>query len=218
MRLMIALIEKLRKGNMVPHARARRQAVPCRGERVVSRQGDLTVVWLKTIECHWLQFKDVFSLAYILHSRIPFPYTHNTSVLSSPCRVALLHPRPEPLRAQRSGEQASKTRRFASRHLLGCAGNQVFEERLPRLRTWDRRDRLLPGGDEIDYSLGFADRLFRGGRSQDCTANIFLHWLWSATSSNALCRLVRMKPSVPSAVVPPLGIILNDYILFSVCL
>jgi len=53
-------------------------------------------------------------------------------------------------------------------------------------------------------------------RSRDCTANIYLHRLWSANSSNTLCRLVRMKPSVPSTLVPPLDIILNCYVLFSV--
>ena len=71
---------------------------------------------------------DVSSLDYIFHSRIPFSRTHK-SVLSSPCRVALLHPRPEP------GEQASGTRRLA-RHLLGCAGNQVFRDySFPRTHT-----------------------------------------------------------------------------------
>ena len=59
-------------------------------------------------------------------------HTHNTSVLSSPCRIAFIHPHPKLLCAQRSGEQASRTRRLA-RHLLGCVGNQVFGERLPRL-------------------------------------------------------------------------------------
>ena len=53
----------------------------------------------------------------LFNSRIPFSCAHNTSILSSPCRVALLHPRPEALRAPRSGEQASGTRRLASRHL-----------------------------------------------------------------------------------------------------
>jgi len=49
------------------------------------------------------------------------------------------------MHAQRSREQASGTRHLASRHLLGCAGNQVFRERLPQLlATWNRRDRLLP--------------------------------------------------------------------------
>jgi len=66
-----------------------------------------------------------------------FPSLRDTtqSVLSSHLPVELLSicPRPEPLRAQRSGEQASGTRRPASRHLLGCTGNQVFGERLPWL-------------------------------------------------------------------------------------
>ena len=42
-------------------------------------------------------------------------------------------------------------------------------------------------------------------RSWDYTTNIFLHRLWSATSSKALCRLVRMEPPMPSAWDPPLG-------------
>jgi len=66
-----------------------------------------------------------------------FPSLRDTtqSVLSSHLPVELLsiRLRPEPLRAQRSGEQASGTRRRASRHMLGCAGNQVFGEHLPRL-------------------------------------------------------------------------------------
>ena len=33
-------------------------------------------------------------------------------------------------------------------------------------------------------------RLLPGGRSRDCTANIYLHRLRSTTSSNTLCRLV----------------------------
>ena len=60
--------------------------------------------------------------------------------------------------------------------------------------------------------------LLPGGRLRDCTANIFLHRLWSTTSSNTLCWLVRMESSVPSALVSPLSIFLNCYILFSVCL
>ena len=86
------------------------------------------------------------------------------------------------------------------------------------------RDCSLPRIGEIGYFLlhqiGYflLHRLLPGGRSRDCTTNIFLHRLWSATSSNALCRLVRMEPPVPSALVPPLGTILNDCILFSVCL
>jgi len=89
---------------------------------------------------------------------------------------------------------------------LGVAGNQVFGERLPRLLTseivffhsgessfwWTfARIRLLPL--RRVFFLVDRDRLLRllpGGRSRDCTANIFLHRLWSATSSNALCRLV----------------------------
>ena len=66
--------------------------------------------------------------------------------------IPYVHSRPEPLRAQRSGEQASGTRRLASIYSIrsfsspepdalhrdtcsGVAGNQVFGERLPRLLT-----------------------------------------------------------------------------------
>jgi hypothetical protein len=45
---------------------------------------------------------------------------------------------------------------------------------------------------------GTTRRLLPGDRSWDCTMNTFLHWLWSTTSSNALC-LMRMEPLMPSA-------------------
>ena len=81
--------------------------------------------------------------------------------------------------------------------------------------NWDRdRLHLLPGGRSGLRLL----RLLPGGRSRDYTANIFLHRLWSTTASNALCRLVRMEPPVPSALVPPRGTILNDCFSLSVCL
>ena len=60
-------------------------------------------------------------------------------------------PCPKPLRAQRSGEQTSRTQRFTSRHLLGCAGNQVFRERL-LLASLDWRHQLHPG-DCSDWPL-----------------------------------------------------------------
>ena len=143
------------------------------------------------------------------------------SVLSLPVELLSVHSRPEPLRAQRSGEQASGTRRLASRHLLGCCGQSGFWG--ASSATAHRRDRLLPLRRVFFLVDVRADRdrllrLLPGGRSRDCTANIFLHRLWSATSSNALCRLVRMEPPVPSALVPPLGTILNDCFSFSVCL
>jgi len=62
-----------------------------------------------------------------------------------PCRVVLFHLRPEPLCAQRSGEQASETRCLASRHLLGYTGNQVFGSVFC--------DCSLPQICEIDYFL-----------------------------------------------------------------
>jgi len=76
--------------------------------------------------------------AYIFHTQTLFPYLRDNSISqSSFSAVELLpvHLRPGPLRAQRSGELASGTRGLASIHLLGCAGNKVFGERLPRLLT-----------------------------------------------------------------------------------
>jgi hypothetical protein len=140
---------------------------------------------------------------YIPYTR-HFPFArHNTISHSSP-PVA----RPEPLRAQRSGEQASGTRRPASGHLLGCAGNQVFGERLPRLLAGEIDvHRLLPScgsgsGSASSWchrsttfcgSVSSSDRLLRllpGGRSWDYTTNIYLNRLRSTTLGNTLCRLV----------------------------
>ena len=61
--------------------------------------------------------------------------------------------------------------------------------------TRGTRPRLLP-----------VDRLRNpsGDRSWDCTTNTVLHRLWFTTSSNALCRLVRMEDPMPSAWDPPL--------------
>ena len=53
---------------------------------------------------------------------------------------------------------------------------------------------LLPGVLEPATSLR---RLLPGGRTQNYTTNIFLHQLWSMTSSNVLCGLEHMEPSVP---------------------
>ena len=67
----------------------------------------------------------------------------------------------------------------------------------------------------LEIALGSVFFLERQGvfflviRSWDYTANILLHRLWSTTSSNALCRLVRMEPPMPSAWDPPLGTILT---------
>ena len=50
------------------------------------------------------------------------------------------------------------------------------------------RGRLLPSGRSGLRLLRL--RFLPGGRSRDCTANIFLHRLRSTTSGNTLCRLV----------------------------
>jgi len=63
-----------------------------------------------------------------------------------------VHPRPEPLRAQRSGEQASGTRRLASRHLLGCCGQSGFWG--ASSATARRRVHLLPLR-RIGIEIGF---------------------------------------------------------------
>ena len=153
--------------------------------------------------------------AYIYHTHPLLPYLQEHIQSSSSCRVALC-PFPSRTSARTEiGRACLRNRRLASRHLLGCCGQSGFYG--ASSATAHRRVRcLLPGGRPADR-----DRLLRllpGGRSRDCTANIFLLRLWSATSSNALCRLVRMEPPVPSALVPPLGTILNDCFSFSVCL
>jgi len=77
----------------------------------------------------------------------------------------------------------------------GVAGNQVFGERLPRLLTSEFVIFFLVDIRRIvidDFVFFLVDvradrdgllrlRLLPGGRSRDCTANIFLHRLWSAT-------------------------------------
>jgi len=80
--------------------------------------------------------------AYIFHTQRHLPYLRDTLNPLISCRVPLVHPRPEPLRAQRSGEQASGTQRLASRHLLGCCGQSGFWG--ASSATAHRRDRLLP--------------------------------------------------------------------------
>ena len=174
------------------------------------------------INCDWLSLTQTFPSEpiYSIPARL-FPCVrHNQSFLCIPVVLLSVHPRPEPLRAQ--GEQASGTQRPASRHLLGCAGNQVFgsvfHDRSPARSsssTPTDRDRLLPSGRS---GLRLLRLRLPGGRSRGYTANIFLHRLRSTTSSNTLCRLVWMEPPVPSALVPPRGTILNDCLSFSVCL
>ena len=71
----------------------------------------------------------------------------------------------------------------------------------------ERLLRLLPGVNERLL------RLLSGGRSWDCTANLFLHRYRSATSGKAsriacLFQLVTAQP-VPPALVPPWGYTLN---------
>jgi hypothetical protein len=51
----------------------------------------------------------------------------------------------------------------------------------------------------------------------NCTAITFLHRLRSTTSSNALWRLVRMEPPMPSAWDPPLGISYSHLYVNSWC-
>ena len=80
---------------------------------------------------------------------------------SFPVALLSVHPRPEPLRAQRLGEQASGTRCPASRHLLGCAGDQVFGERHPR---------LLAGEIVFFHSGGI---FMVDGRVRDCDYFVF---------------------------------------------
>jgi len=147
-------MEKLRKGKRVPHARTRcrrragearrdvtHEVETWRGTRVVNKEReeigvwpDLTVVSLMAINCDWLPLTQTFPPEPIYSTCVilSFCKTHNQSFLFS-CRLLSVHLRPEPLHAQRSGEQASGTRRPASRHLLGCAGNQVFGKHLPQL-------------------------------------------------------------------------------------
>jgi len=109
------------------------------------------------------------------------------------------------------------TNETPARVLLGCCGQSGF--RGASSATAHRRVRcLLPGGRPTDRDRLLRLRLLPGGCSRDCTANNFLHRLWSATLSNALCRLVRMEPPVPSALVPPMGTILNDCFSLLVCL
>ena len=154
--------------------------------------------------------------AYIFHTQTLFPYLRDTTL--SPLisyRVAL----------------SSSPSRTSARTEIGRAG---LRNPTPCIETPARVLRAIrflgsvfrdcsPASSTLSSSWWTSDsdrllRLLPGGRSRDCTANIFLHRLWSASSRNALCRLVRMEPPVPSALVPPLGTILNDCFSFSVCL
>jgi hypothetical protein len=86
------------------------------------------------------------------------------------------------------GEQASGTAICIATSARVCGWSGVWRAS-PRLLTssW-----LL-----LTSSSSYSDRLLLGGCSRDYTVNVVLHRLWSATSSNALCRLVRVEPPVP---------------------
>ena len=136
--------------------------------------------------------------AYIYHTH-PFLREHTqSSLFPSSCTLSIPVPN---LCAHRDRESRPPEPDALHRDICsGVAGNQVF--RGASSATAHRRDRLLPLRRVFFLVDVRADRdrllrLLSGGRSRDCTANIFLHRLWSATSSNALCRLVRMEPPVP---------------------
>ena len=165
--------------------------------------------WLPNLTVvSWLPLTQTFppEPIYILYQRDSFPVRDTTH--SSHSHVVLLSV--HPLRAQRSGEQASETRRPASRHLLGVRAIR-FLGSVFRDCSSARSASSCGSGTSSDQLL----RLLPGGRSRDCTANIYLHRLRSTTSSNTLCRLVWMEPPVPSALVPPRGTILNKFFIFS---
>ena len=103
-----------------------------------------------------------------------------------------------------AGEQVPPEPSSACEPCTGCAAIRFFVVRFRNCSSdvfflvIGRGTRLLPG----DCSRSC---LLPGDRSWDCTANTFLHRLWSMTSSIALCRLVRMEPPMPSAWDPSLG-------------
>ena len=94
--------------------------------------------------------------AYIFRTQSHLPSLRDTisnqSFLSIPVKLLSVYPRPEPLRAQRSGEQASGTRRLTSRHLLGCCGQSGFWG--ASSATARRRDHLL-SLRRIGIEIGF---------------------------------------------------------------
>ena len=132
-----------------------------------------------------------------------------------PCRVALSSPCPEPLRAQRDRESGPLEPNASHRDT--CLGVQpiMFLRSVFRNYSLHLLPRIVPGGVVFFLRL---ERLLPGGHSRDYTANIFLHRLWSVTSSNVLCQLVRLEPLVLSALVPPLGTSLIRFVYFSVYL
>ena len=130
---------------------------------------------------------------YIFHTQSHLPSLRDTISPLSSCRVAL----------------CSCPSRTSARIEIGRAG---LRNPTPCIETpaqvcgqsgfWGassataRRDRLLPlRRIEIIFVFFLVApsgrlRLLSGGRSRNCTANIFLHRLWSATSRNTLCQLV----------------------------
>lgn len=93
----------------------------------------------------------------------------------------------------------------------GVSGDQVFFwEEGGRPHTTARIDyfQALPSDwrPELLWRLPPDASLLPGGCSWDCTNNIVQHWLRCMTLCNTLCRLVWMEPSIPSALIPPLGI------------
>jgi hypothetical protein len=99
------------------------------------------------------------------------------------------------MRTEISEEQALGT---DASHRDTCLGvrairflGSVFRDCLLRLLP-----RLIPG--RVDFFLR-AERLLPGGRSQDCTVNIFLHRRRSTTLRNALCRASGAFSTVPSS-------------------
>jgi len=110
-----------------------------------------------------------------------------------------------------------------------CAGNQVFAEHLPwllaisdllLLATSDRWDRLLPptsdrlpGGDERSATSSSSWWTFAGLHCERLPPSTVVRYFKQRTMSTSA-----NGAAGAFATGPPLGIILNDYILFLVCL
>ena len=88
------------------------------------------------------------------------------------------------LRAQREWESRPPKSPTAEIHLHGCAGDQIFGERL-RDCSRDLFVQLLRSQLAVRRlpELTRAAVLLPGDRSRDCTAYIFLHRLRTATSN-----------------------------------
>jgi hypothetical protein len=110
--------------------------------------------------------------------------TFSTTILLSSCsRVSLSQSSARGV----LGEQASRTTVCIVTPARVC-GRSGF---------WGASLRLLASSWLLPTSSSFSDHLLLGGHSRDCTRNIILHRLWSATSSNTQCWLVWMEPPVP---------------------